>query len=62
MLKITKIIAGSLVFTTSLLGYFHSKYWLIATMFIGLNILQFGITNFCPLEKILEKLGYKENN
>lgn len=60
MLKITRIIAGTLVFTTAMLGFFQSKYWLLITMFVGLNLFQFGITNFCPLEKILTKFGYKE--
>ena len=54
-----RIIAGALVFTTALLGYLHHEYWLFATMFIGINLFQFGFTNFCPLKIILHKIGVK---
>ncbi len=55
-----RIIAGSLVFVSSLLGYLHNTNWLWITMFVGLNLLQFGFTNFCPLARILKKIGIKE--
>jgi hypothetical protein len=49
-------IIGTLVFTTGLLGYLVSPYWLFGTMFIGLNMLQFGFTDWCPMKIALEKL------
>jgi len=49
-----RIIAGFFVFTSALLGFFINKYWLLVTMFVGLNLFQFGFTNFCPLKKVLE--------
>jgi len=39
---------------------FHSRYWLLFTAFVGLNLLQFGISKFCPLALILKKLGVPE--
>lgn len=39
---------------------FHSKYWLFFTAFVGLNLFQFGISKFCPMEKILKALGVPE--
>ena len=51
-----RIIAGFFVFVSAFLGYFFHPYWLFFTMFVGLNLFQFGFTNFCPLEKILKKL------
>ncbi len=33
--------------------------WLWFTTFVGLNLFQAGITGFCPLTKILKKLGFK---
>ena len=53
------IIGGIMIFISALLGYFHHKYWLFFTMFIGLNFFQYGFTNFCPLGKILEKFGFE---
>lgn len=51
-----RVIVGLMVFTTGLLGYIHHPYWLFGTMFIGLNLAQSGITRFCPLEKILDRI------
>ena len=33
--------------------------WLWFTAFVGLNLVQAGLTGFCPLTKILKKLGFK---
>lgn len=55
-----RIIAGSLVFVTALLGFLINPNWLFVTMFVGLNLFQFGFTGFCPMGIILKKLGVKE--
>lgn len=55
-----KIIAGSLVFFTAAFGMWVNQYWLYFTMFVGLNLFQFGITGFCPMSWILRKFGVKE--
>ena len=39
------------------LAHYHSSYWLWFTAFVGFNLLQSSLTNFCPLELILKKLG-----
>lgn len=51
-------IAGIFVLVSALLGYFHNRAWLFLAMFVGLNLLQYSFTNFCPLEIILKKLGF----
>ncbi len=58
-------IVGFMIVFTLLLGVevspiFHSRYWLIFTAFIGLNLFQYGFTKFCPMTLILKKLGVKE--
>lgn len=58
-------IAGSFILLSLALGVeisplFHSKYWLIFTAFVGLNLFQFGISKFCPLGLILKKIGVPE--
>ncbi|MFP3983579.1 MAG: DUF2892 domain-containing protein [Desulfurivibrionaceae bacterium] len=58
-------IAGSLILISLILGVevspiFISKYWLLLTAFVGANLLQFGISKFCPLGFILKKLGIPE--
>ena len=54
------VFAGAVVLATALLGYYHHKYWLFATMFVGLNLFQYGFTRLCPFAYILKKLGVKE--
>lgn len=48
---------GILVLASGLLGFFVSRYWLLFTMFIGLNLMQFAFTGFCPLERLLRKIN-----
>lgn len=33
--------------------------WLWFTAFVGLNLFQSGLTGFCPLTKILSRLGLR---
>jgi hypothetical protein len=57
-----RVIAGTFIMISLLLGVegsplFVSKWALAFTAFVGLNLFQFGFTNFCPLAIILKKLG-----
>jgi hypothetical protein len=59
------VIAGTFILFSLALGvpaspFFHSAYWLFFTAFVGLNLLQFGFSKFCPLGLILKKLGVPE--
>jgi len=61
------IFAGSFILISLALGLdaspvFVSHWWLAFTAFVGANLLQFGITNFCPMGFILKKLGVPESN
>jgi len=47
--KYLRLIAGLFVLLSLLLSQFHSEYWLIFTAFVGLNLLQSGFTNWCPM-------------
>ncbi len=49
--------AGTFILISLLLAHYHSPYWLWFTAFVGANLLQSAFTNFCPLEKILIRLG-----
>lgn len=50
--------AGSFILITLLLSQIHSLKWLWLTAFVGANLLQSSFTGFCPLAKILKKLGF----
>ena len=51
--------AGSVVTLSVALAYFISSWWLLLTLFVGLNLLQSAFTGFCPLALILRRLGFK---
>lgn len=51
-----RIIAGSFILISLILGHFHSPLWLFFTAFVGLNLLQSAFTKLCPMENILEKV------
>ncbi|HEX3122528.1 MAG TPA: DUF2892 domain-containing protein [Rhodanobacteraceae bacterium] len=51
--------AGSVVVISLVLAHFVSPWWLLLTLFVGLNELQASFTGFCPLAIILRKAGLK---
>ncbi len=60
------IFAGFFILLSLALGVsasplFVSQWWLAFTVFVGLNLFQFGFTNVCPLGWILKKLGVPES-
>ena len=54
-----RLIAGSFVFLSVMLGMFvHPNfYWF--TAFVGLNLFQSSFTNWCPMMAILRRAGLK---
>ena len=59
------IFAGLFILVSLALGVegsplFVSKWALAFTAFVGANLFQYGITNFCPMGLILKKLGVPE--
>ena len=58
--RLLRLIAGSLVLASLLLGYLHSPYWLLFTGFVALNLIQSAFTNWCPMMTFLRRLGAKD--
>ena len=52
-----RLIAGFFVLVSLALGYWVSSYWFLFTAFVGLNLFQSGLTNWCPMMTILRKAG-----
>ncbi|TAJ51767.1 MAG: DUF2892 domain-containing protein [Nevskiaceae bacterium] len=52
-------IAGLFVLASLALSQLHSPNWLWFTAFVGANMFQASFTGFCPLAKILDKLGVR---
>lgn len=52
-----RLIAGAFVLLSLALGYWVSPYWFLFTAFVGLNLFQSGMTDWCPAMWFLKKLG-----
>lgn len=64
--RIVRIVAGGMILLSLFLASsagsfdFSQMSWLWFTAFVGINLLQSGFTNWCPLVSILKKLGFRE--
>ncbi|MBL8332909.1 MAG: DUF2892 domain-containing protein [Rubrivivax sp.] len=64
--RLIHVFAGSFILLSLAFGLeasplYLSRWWLAFTAFVGLNLLQYGFTNWCPLGIILKKLGVPES-
>ncbi|HHD11878.1 MAG TPA: DUF2892 domain-containing protein [Deltaproteobacteria bacterium] len=59
MERYLRLIAGFFILLSLLLYVVHSKWWLLFTAFVGLNLLQSAFTNWCPMMTFLKYLGVK---
>jgi hypothetical protein len=55
------VIAGTFILASLALGTWVSPYWYLFTAFVGLNLLQYGFSKFCPMALILRKFGVSES-
>ncbi len=51
--------AGTVVLLSLVLTHLYSPWWQLLTIFVGLNLIQAGITGFCPAAMIFKRLGLK---
>lgn len=59
-----RVIAGVFILLSLLFGvsgspFFITQWFLAFTAFVGLNLMQSGLTNWCLMERILRKVGLK---
>jgi hypothetical protein len=55
--RMLRLIAGVVVLVSVALGYWASPWFYLLTAFVGLNLLQSGFTNWCPMMWILRRAG-----
>jgi hypothetical protein len=58
--RIVHVVAGSFILLSLALARFHNPNWCWFTAFVGANLLQSGLTNWCLMTSILKKLGVPE--
>jgi hypothetical protein len=59
--RAVRLMAGIVILASLALAYYVSPYWYILTAFVGLNLLQSAITNWCPAMSIFRALGLKDS-
>lgn len=50
--------AGLFIMASVALAVWVDARWLFFTAFVGLNLLQSSFTHFCPLERVLGRVGF----
>ncbi|MDG1212585.1 MAG: DUF2892 domain-containing protein [Flavobacteriaceae bacterium] len=58
--RMIKGIAGSFILISLALSIYVNQNWLWFTAFVGVNLFQSSLTNWCLMEDILKKLGVKK--
>lgn len=61
LMRQVQIVAGTLVFTGTLLGAFVSPWFLFLSGFVGAGLIFAGVSNTCALGMLLAKLPYNQN-
>lgn len=52
-----RLIAGTFILLSLVLGHWVNTNWLWFTAFVGANLIQSSITRWCLMEDILRKVG-----
>ena len=52
-----RVLAGCFVLLSLALGYWVHHGWFLFTAFVGVNLFQSALTQWCLMETILRKLG-----
>jgi hypothetical protein len=65
--QLVRVIAGGFILLSLALGipgspFFVSQWFLAFTAFVGINLLQSGLTRWCLMESILRKVGLKSGD
>ncbi len=58
--RLIRLFAGIFVFGSVLLGYFVHPGWFVFTGLVGLMLMIFALTGFCPMSIILHVFGARE--
>ena len=58
--RVVRFFAGIMVLASLLLAHFVSPWFYAVTIFVGLNLAQSGLTNWCLLVNILRRFGLRD--
>lgn len=55
-----RLVAGTFVLVSLILGYAWNPAWFLLTGFVALNLIQSAFTRWCPMMVVLRRLGLRE--
>jgi disulfide bond formation protein DsbB len=58
--RAVRLLAGVIILISLALAVYISHYWLWLTAFVGLNLFQSALTNWCPAMTIFRIMGLKD--
>ena len=58
--RYVRLIGGSFVLISLVLGYTVSPYWFLFTAFVALNLIQSAFSNWCPMMTFLKWAGVRQ--
>jgi len=59
--RIVHTVAGSLILLSLALMKLHHPAWILLAVFVGANLFQSGLTNWCLLSRLLAKAGVRDH-
>jgi hypothetical protein len=59
--RIVHVFAGCMVLLSLALAVWVSQWWLLLTTFVGVNLLQSGLTRWCLLSSLLRRFGVRDD-
>ena len=60
--RTVKVLSGSVVIVSVLLGLNVNDAWFYLTLFVGFMVIQSAFTGFCPCEGVAKTLGAGEES
>ena len=57
--RVIWLVAGIVILTGSILSLVVNPYWILLTLFAGINLIIFSFTGFCIMANILVKAGFR---
>ncbi len=60
--KVVRVLAGTMILISVALTHFVSPWWLLLTIFVGVNLIQSAFTGFCPPTIIMRKMGWAKED
>lgn len=58
--RAVRLLAGVMILLSTALAHWVSPNWLLLTAFVGLNLFQSALTNWCPAMMIFRAVGLKD--